>query len=69
MQIGQIKYLSICMMKIILLFIRDSVELVTSTPRLFLIVGVQVLPVRFLILLLFMLLCWILGAMGGMVIR
>jgi hypothetical protein len=69
MQIGQIKYLSICMMKIILLFIQDSVELVTLTPRLFLIVGVQVLPVRFLILLLFMLRCWILGAMGGMVIR
>lgn len=69
MQIGQIKSLSICMMKIILLFIQDSVELVTLTPRLFLIVGVQVLPVRFLILLLFMLLCWILGAMGGMVIR
>jgi hypothetical protein len=69
MQIGQIKYLSICMMKIILLFIQDSVELVTLTPRLFLIVGVQVLPVQLLILLLFMLLCWILGAMGGMVIR
>ena len=69
MQTGQIRYLSICMMKIILLFIRDSAELGTLTSLLFLTVGVQVLRVLCQVLRLFMLLCWILGGMGGMVTR
>ena len=69
MQTGQIKSLSICMMRIILLFIQDSAELGILTRRLFLIVGVQVLRVQFRTLLLYMLLCWIHGGMVGMVIR